>query len=519
MSARHASGGRGHADDGSGPHASGGHPSGGRGHAGGGWGPIRYAAARQVELRHRRQVPGGAPARPHRRLHLSLLLAGFLVLACSAGTLAAGGRRIVAEEAAFSGPAAPHCVPATLNRSAVLPGTSLAVSPLPDSLDASPRTQISLLGVPASKLSDVKVGGSVTGGHSGRLLAYSQGDGASFVPAQPFESGETVTVRGRLSTGAGSEPFAFHFNVSRPDPLKYYPPGKEPAGKTGEVQHFVSQPSLQPPAITVSTHTAQESPGDIFTAPYSGPGQDGPMIFNSAGQLVWFHPVPHGIQATDFEVQQYEGKPVLTWWQGYIPPQGFGQGEVIIDNAAYQQIAPVDAGNGYKADLHEFRIDAANGTALLTVLNPIHCNLTAVSGPRTARSPTASTRKSTSAPGSSGANGPRSTTSASRIVFLARRQQHGMALRLLPHELDRPPAQRPGTDLGPEHLGAVRAQRLHRPGDRARRRPPQHDQDGQRHPHRLPARRRGAGERHDQRLRQRRRRRWSTSSRAASWSR
>ncbi|HUN77485.1 MAG TPA: arylsulfotransferase family protein [Solirubrobacteraceae bacterium] len=316
-----------------------------------------------------------------RRLHLSLLIAGLLVLVCSAGTLAFGGNRIVAEEAAYVGPAAPQCVPSTIDRSAVLPGTHLAVSPLPDSLDASPRTQISLLGAPAHEISDVQVGGSYTGKHYGRLEAYSQGDGASFVPDQPFVPGETVTVRGRLAVGRGSEPFAFHFTISRPNPLQYHQPSREPAGGSGEVQHFVSAPSLQPPAISITTHTPQESPGDVFTAPYSGPGGDGPMIFNSAGQLIWFHPLPFGIQATNFEVQQYEGKPALTWWQGYIPPQGFGQGEVMIYNDAYQQVARIAAGNGYKADLHEFHIDA-DDTAVLTVMNPIHCDLTAVGGPQ-----------------------------------------------------------------------------------------------------------------------------------------
>jgi Arylsulfotransferase (ASST) len=346
-----------------------------RGHRGEHWTPVRYA-------RRSRRAGRAAVVRTHRRLRLALLAGGLLVLVCSAGTLAFGSKRIVAEEAAFSGPAAPSCVPSTLNRSAVLPGTSLAVSPLPDSRDASPRTQISLLGLPAGGLSQIKVSGSITGGHAGRLEAYSQGDGASFVSSEPFQPGETVTVHGQLHSGKSTEPFAFHFTVSVPDPLKYYPPGKEPAGKPGEVQHFQSEPNLQPPAIGITTKTPQESPGYIFTAPYSGPGQDGPMIFDDTGQLVWFHAVPQGIQATNFEVQQYEGKPVLTWWQGYIPPQGFGQGEEIIDNSAYQQVTRVDGGNGYKADLHEFHINAANDTAVLTVLNPIHCNLTGVGGPQ-----------------------------------------------------------------------------------------------------------------------------------------
>ena len=44
----------------------------------------------------------------------------------------------------------PSCVPAHLNASALIPGTPLAVSPLPGSRDAPLGTQISLLGAPSS---------------------------------------------------------------------------------------------------------------------------------------------------------------------------------------------------------------------------------------------------------------------------------------------------------------------------------------------------------------------------------
>jgi hypothetical protein len=311
-----------------------------------------------------------------------LVLGGVLVLLSSAGTLAFGSRRIAAEESAFIGPAATNCVPSSVNRTAVLPGTHLAVSPLPDSLDAAPHTQISLLGVPAGQLSKISVSGSSSGGHPGHLLAYSQGDGASFVPAHSFQPGETVVVHGMLRAGKGSEPFAFHFTISVPDPLPYAHPGKQPNGKPGEIQHFRSQPNLQPPSIQVTARSTTESPGYVFAAPYSGPGQDGPMIFDGAGQLVWSYPVALGTEATNLQVQQYEGKPVLTWWQGYIPPQGFGQGEEIVANSAYHQIAHIQGGNGYKADLHDFHIDAANNTALMTVFNPIHCDLARLGGPQ-----------------------------------------------------------------------------------------------------------------------------------------
>jgi hypothetical protein len=41
----------------------------------------------------------------------------------------------------------------------------------------------------------------------------------------------------------------------------------------------------------------------------------------------------------------------------------------------------VAGGNGMPADLHEFRIDPAEDTAILTVFDPIYCNLSSVGGP------------------------------------------------------------------------------------------------------------------------------------------
>jgi hypothetical protein len=315
------------------------------------------------------------------RLRRLLLCVGVLVLCCSATALAVAAKRIVVAQAASSPSpsSAPRCVPSTLNRSAVLPGTTLAVSPLPDSFDAAPHTQISLLGAPPTDLSDISVSGSRSGHHSGRLKAYSQGDGASFVPSKPFAAGETVTVRGRLNVAGKAQTFAYHFVVAVPDNLRYVAPGHAPADPA-EVQHFHSRPELEPPELVITASSPQTSPGDLFSAPYSGPGQNGPMIFNEAGNVIWFNPVPANDAATNLQVQQLNGKPVLTYWQGYIPPQGFGEGEEVVLNSDYQQVGRVYAGNGLKADLHDFHITSQN-TAVLTVFEPVDCNLSSDGGP------------------------------------------------------------------------------------------------------------------------------------------
>jgi hypothetical protein len=313
-------------------------------------------------------------------LRRGLVLLGALIATGSVAALAFGAKRIVAENAAYKGPSAPQCVPSRLGRTDMLPGTKLAVSPLPDSLDASYDTQISLLGYPASALSGISASGSSSGGHSGRLEAYSQGDGASFVPSKPFHSGETVVVRGKLTSAGKTEPFAFHFTTAVRDPFGHPPSSAKPAGRPSELFAFHSRPELHAPIVTVTASSPQQSPGDLFLAPYSGPGQDGPMIVDGAGNLVWFDPLPAGTESTNLRVQQYEGKPVLTWWQGYIPPQGFGQGEDVIADSSYHQILRMRAGNGLPADLHDFDITAQN-RALVTAFDPIRCNLSSVGGP------------------------------------------------------------------------------------------------------------------------------------------
>ncbi len=314
------------------------------------------------------------------RLGSALLGGAVLIVLASATTLALASKRISAEQAAYSAPSAARCTPATLNVSAVLPGTTLAVSPLPGSYDASARTQISLLGAPASAIVDVDVSGSQTGSHPGRLLAYSQGDGASFVPSQPFQPGETVTVRGALALHSARRRFAFYFVIAHEDPVDFAAASVSLPHDYNEMQHFASRPELTPPVLDVTQRSAGVAAGLLFAAPYAGPGPSGPMIFEESGNLIWFHPLAKGTEATNLQVQQLGGQPVLTWWQGRIPPQGFGQGEEIIDNSAYQEIDHVRAGNGYLADLHEFHINA-NGTAVLTVFNPIDCDISSLGGP------------------------------------------------------------------------------------------------------------------------------------------
>ncbi|HWX87144.1 MAG TPA: arylsulfotransferase family protein [Solirubrobacteraceae bacterium] len=274
-------------------------------------------------------------------------------------------------------------MPARLNTTAAIAGGAVTVSPAPDTFDASYLTQVSFLGAPASAITDLTVGGSRSGRHSGQLVAYSQGDGASFLPSRPFIQGEVVTVHGALRRSGATTRFAWRFTIADVDSvsrsLETLPPPPPPP-KTSEFQRFVSRPDLHPPTVTVSTNTGAQASGDIFLAPYAGPAQYGPMILDGAGRLLWFKAIPTGERAADLRVQAYEGRPVLSWWQDPLVAAGRRDAGVVIADSSYKDISIVRAGNGYQPDLHAFEI-TPRGTALFTVYDAIRCDLSRYGGP------------------------------------------------------------------------------------------------------------------------------------------
>ncbi|MHB8531161.1 MAG: arylsulfotransferase family protein [Solirubrobacteraceae bacterium] len=258
----------------------------------------------------------------------------------------------------------------------------VAVSPMPGTPDAAPTTQISFLGGKGTTVAAVSVRGSKSGVHSGTLRPYSTGTGESFLPSRPFVSGERVTVRAHVTGGPGSSgsgAASTSFTIATPYAVsqKMFPNNP---GNAREVQHYASAPSLTPSTVRILT-TAKPgaAPGYLFLAPYQGKGSPGPTIVDQSGNLVWFHPLPHGWDATNFQVVPWEGRPALAWWQGRILEVGFGQGEYVLADSSYRQIARIRAGNGQHADLHELRL-TPEGTAWVDAFYPVEKNLTSVHG-------------------------------------------------------------------------------------------------------------------------------------------
>jgi hypothetical protein len=255
---------------------------------------------------------------------------------------------------------------------------TVTVFPIPGARVASPQTQIAFRGVPIDQVGKVFVTGSRSGVHAGRFESDSDHDGGSFLPAKPFVPGEVVTVRTTLSILGAKAPGTFHFTVAAPSGSIPAMPLLPAARVPGDELTFHSQPDLTPASVEITKDDPDPGPDgdDIFLTPQQGPTQNGVMILNKQGTLLWFEPVPQGDMAADLQVQRYEGQRVLTWWQGYSGA-GVGAGEDVIDNSSYRQIAVVHAANGLSADLHEFRL-TPQGTALITAYYPVYWDATAL---------------------------------------------------------------------------------------------------------------------------------------------
>ncbi|HEY4812158.1 MAG TPA: hypothetical protein VIH71_13980, partial [Solirubrobacteraceae bacterium] len=146
----------------------------------------------------------------------------------------------------------PSCLPTTIEHSASLPGTDVDVSPEPGTDTANPDTQISFLGMDVSDIQDVSVTGSESGEHAGRVYAYSQGGGGSFVPKRPFIGGERVTVRALLGAGAATKRVSFAFNIDDPYPTADVAEFPNPEAAPADYQSFDTLPDVHPPVLSVT---------------------------------------------------------------------------------------------------------------------------------------------------------------------------------------------------------------------------------------------------------------------------
>ena len=143
-------------------------------------------------------------------------------------------------------------------------------------------------------------------------------------------------------------------------------------------QEFETRPDLKPTKITVTQKAGAVAPGLIFTAPKNGGAKRGSMIFDNSGGLVWFRPAAKGKSVIDTRRAIYDGKPVITFWEGN-GLRGYGFGEFVILDQNYNEVARVSPDGKKQTDFHEFTVTPRN-TALVISYKPVRGSTTSVKG-------------------------------------------------------------------------------------------------------------------------------------------
>jgi hypothetical protein len=140
-----------------------------------------------------------------------------------------------------------------------------------------------------------------------------------------------------------------------------------------------------PPPLTVLSNGRTLGTNDVFITPTSDTAQteaeyaDGAEILSRFGKKLWWHAAPAGDSDADLRVQRYEGKPVLTFWEG-TGLGGLSNGTDYIYNQNYKEIATVHAGNGLTTDGHEFLL-APHGRAWIISYDTATADLSSIGGP------------------------------------------------------------------------------------------------------------------------------------------
>ncbi|BBX75501.1 aryl-sulfate sulfotransferase [Mycobacterium shinjukuense] len=141
---------------------------------------------------------------------------------------------------------------------------------------------------------------------------------------------------------------------------------------------------------TVNVNRPGGAPGYVFfvsgtTAANPGVGSRPAVLVvaDKAGNVVWQRELPAGQTAGNLRVQSYQGKPVLTWWQG-LKRGSHGLGASYIADAHYNVIATLTPGSALSSDIHEFRL-TSDGRALITCYQEVSADLTALGGPNDGR--------------------------------------------------------------------------------------------------------------------------------------
>ncbi|QXC62137.1 aryl-sulfate sulfotransferase [Aquihabitans sp. G128] len=280
------------------------------------------------------------------------------------------------------GPGVVGAVPAPLRAAAPAPGATVAI-PAPGSATASPATAVTITGAPAAAIGPISATGSRSGPHRGATAALPDGRGVAFTPTSPFAPGETVTVTsGATVSGASSSSYTFTVGTPAPHPGPQLfadeqgAPGVATNGtRSAAAPTYASRPDLRPPGVTIGQAASGTAPGYLMATPSAGADSAaGVMIYDDAGEPVWFKPEPDVDLAGNLQVDTVGGQPSLVWFEGDAPyGPGSYRGSWIVADRSYREVARIDAGNGYQADVHDIRF-TDHDSAYVMAYNPLLCS-------------------------------------------------------------------------------------------------------------------------------------------------
>lgn len=251
----------------------------------------------------------------------------------------------------------------------------IAAYPSPGVTVATEETTISFAGIKPAQLGKITVRGSESGVHRGRLVAHSNRNGVSFLPKRNFVPQETITVTSDRHTFFGSKAgrsYTFGIGNLMTKRWRNEPQVPREGVEPPEWTTYKSFP-LKVPKVTITTDKPGASTDPVFHAPRT----NGPIISDSKGELIYYRP---GLRATDFRVQSYLGKPVLTWWRRAQVGK-YVESSYQIAGPNYKVIKRFQAGNGYTSDPHEFTM-ASQTTAFVNSFRSVIMDLSRFGGPK-----------------------------------------------------------------------------------------------------------------------------------------
>jgi hypothetical protein len=109
-------------------------------------------------------------------------------------------------------------------------------------------------------------------------------------------------------------------------------------------------------------------------------GAGGPLILDSRLQPVWVGPpMSTNLIAANLKAQRYNGKPVLSWWEGVVNRQGVTtSGEDFVVDNTYRQVATLEATRPWVISLHDMVISGRS--AWVTAYRTVPMDLTKYGG-------------------------------------------------------------------------------------------------------------------------------------------